>query len=166
MEILSHTIKTKGRSILSIGVTVSLLLSILPIEILSQLPNENFNKKIDIQGERNFETTSNRPRLIKIKKEDNSSTFVSNPILDENMQNNKSKFLIDSQSGSTDGNISIKDSYNWTGTETINTSNEINPVTGLPTNHNDSVTISHSSDYNRSNGWFNISNVMAEKDYL
>jgi hypothetical protein len=165
LEILSYTIKTKGRSILSIGVAISLLLSILPTEILSQLPNENFNKNIDIQSERNFEKTSNRPRLMKIKKEDNSSTFVLNPNLDENIQNNKSIFSIDSQSGSTNANISIKDSYSWTGTETINTSNDINPVTGLPTNHNDSVTISHSSDYNRQNGWFNISNVMAEKDY-
>ncbi len=158
-------ITTKGRSILSIGITISLLLCILPVEILSQLPNGNFNKKIDIQNEQNFKKTSYRPRLMKIETEDNCSTIVSNPILDENMQNNKSKLSIDSQSGSTNGNISIKDSYNWTGTEIINTSNDINPVTGLPTNHNDSVTISHSSDYDRQNGWFNISNVMAEKDY-
>ncbi|MFX0087114.1 MAG: hypothetical protein ACFFAU_15805, partial [Candidatus Hodarchaeota archaeon] len=165
MEILCHTIKTKSRSVLSIAVIISLLLSTLPMEILFQFSNENSNNNIAIQRERNVEKTLNRPRLMKIKTNVTSNIFVSIPILDENMQSNRSKLAINSKSGSTSGNISIKDSYIWTGTETINTSNAIDPLTGLPTNYNDSVTISHSSDWICQNGWFNISNIIAEKDY-
>jgi hypothetical protein len=85
----------------------------------------------------------------------------------ENFQNNRSisNFAINSQSGLGKRSIKIRDSYNWTGIVTINTTNEINQANSLPTNHNDSITISNSSNYNRQKGWFNVSNVIAEKDY-
>ncbi|MFX0183729.1 MAG: hypothetical protein ACFE95_11655 [Candidatus Hodarchaeota archaeon] len=71
-----------------------------------------------------------------------------------------SNFAIGQQTGTGGGTYNIYDSFNWTGQEVMNTSNEY--VSNKPTSNADSLSITNSTGFNRQYGVFNITNVIAE----
>ncbi|MHA2224865.1 MAG: hypothetical protein ACXAC8_06660 [Candidatus Hodarchaeales archaeon] len=164
---MSKAIGTRGHTVLTIGVIISLLISFMPVKLLFQPSSGDFFKDNDIRDNKHCKTDVNRPRLAKTTDRftNGTSKLIEKANVNYRTNHSLSNFAINAQSGQGSGSMNIKDSYNWTGITTINTTNEINQVTGLPTSHNDSITVSHPSNYNRQKGWFNISDVIANKDY-
>ncbi|MHA2204128.1 MAG: hypothetical protein ACW991_10610, partial [Candidatus Hodarchaeales archaeon] len=80
---------------------------------------------------------------------------------EEELEDKKNpNFFIGGQSGNGGGSYSISDSFNWTGTEIMNTSNEY--VSNKPTSNEETISIENSTGFNREYGFFNITNVEAE----
>ena len=106
-------------------------------------------------------------RLNDIEKLEGRENSFSDPIQDSGLidQDNRlvSNFAVGSQSGPGGGSVTIRDTFNWTGTIEMSTQNELSG--GVPTTQTDSISITNSTSFNRQEGWFNISDVTATADW-
>ena len=78
--------------------------------------------------------------------------------------NHTLNYDVGSQSGEGGSSVTIRDSFNWTGIESLNTQNSIGAGT-IPTSRDDSITISTPISYSKEYSFFNLSSIQSEEDW-
>ncbi|MHA2095502.1 MAG: hypothetical protein ACW98F_12860, partial [Candidatus Hodarchaeales archaeon] len=149
-------------NIVPIPILALLLFNLLPNHVLISISAMNNGSDINLSPLSSSAPTVYVDRLLTQKDVYNSqsSDALSSELSFTNASN--PNFAIGSQSGTGGGSITIRDSFNWTGIESLNTTNQY--ASDIPTNRTDSVTITNSTGFNRNEASFNITDVVAESD--
>ncbi|MHA2052672.1 MAG: hypothetical protein ACW99F_03645, partial [Candidatus Hodarchaeales archaeon] len=129
------------------SITVFFILFVLMVSSTSHLAfiltvNNPFQDD-DVEAD----SLTNTDGFIDIEKLKGTENTFSYPIQDSSLinQDNRlvSNFAIGSQSGTGGGSVTIRDTFNWTGTIEMSTQNELSG--GVPTNQTDSISITNST---------------------
>jgi hypothetical protein len=132
------------------SITVFFILFVLMVSSTSHLAfiltvNNPFQDD-DVEAD----SLTNTDGFIDIEKLKGTENTFSYPIQDSSLinQDNRlvSNFAIGSQSGTGGGSVTIRDTFNWTGTIEMSTQNELSG--GVPTNQTDSISITNSTNSN------------------
>ncbi len=145
---------------------LTLLLGSFPVQlILATTSNDSIQKNGKTHPLSKITGFNEVPRLTgKITPIPDADTSFNTDSTESQLNNHSTaNFAIGSQSGTGGGTITIRDSFNWTGTEAMNTTNQYN-ASEIPSIRTDSITITNSTGFNRNEAYFNITDVVAESD--
>ncbi|MFX0184198.1 MAG: hypothetical protein ACFE95_14030, partial [Candidatus Hodarchaeota archaeon] len=153
-------LKKDKTKISSLTILLVIILGCIPIQLIMTLSQDealqDAQAGVDTLRGAKFKVT----KLMKKKPSKISSLDYDSPSKTTNNSHTIPNFTIGQQTGTGEGTYNIYDSFNWTGQEVMNTSNEY--VSNKPTSNADSLSITNSTGFNRQYGVFNITNVIAE----
>ena len=163
---MSRYYNLQNRNWIELLIILIILWGTTPVQLVSPVSSELLLEKENLEVGSLVQTGESVkvPKLMgTLTNSTNISVSSITTLTESPYENNLTpKFNIGSQSGTGGGIVTIRDSFNWTGTELINTTNEY--VSNIPSPRVDSITITNSTNFNRQQGIFNISGVTAAYD--
>ena len=129
------------KSLILLIILISSLFSQLAILLVftSSLQNSDVNCHYENNAFTKVPRLGKNPTLFR---DDELRISPTQTFINEN-NHSMTNLAIGSQMGTGGGSVTIRDTFNWTGTEIMNTTNEY--VSGVPSNQPDSITITNSS---------------------